>query len=464
MHLSDTIIYGTVSDVRKKVRVTEELSYLDEYGYTPLIETAIADETEKAKILIEADADVNQKDITGRTALHWAASNNNAVICELLLARGADPNAYYISSEPVLAKPLLCDNSEIKELLKKHGANFTFAYDYINVKLLGHRFELVGSVDIADPKDIFTEVDYEGFYLEFSLALISRSLKDYRDNFAAVLMRDWFGHVNVIYEALDRALALQKFDHYLIDYHKHLDAINSLLNHDPLIIPIGQEGHAMTVVKCGQLLAICDRAKDVLPNDSIAIYFMNRPSRLSNELVCDLMYRNQPIEIIHDVLRKQCALKQVAEIPLHSQVVGNCSWANVEAVIPALYCMLRMNDPDNILDKYTLANDSLELLHRWQSWDIARSLQFFIRKFRSARAARKVSIAAVLAGILFQTCSADNPEHIKRAKRIIPILKTEGNEYILQSYIKSYLHDKSTKAGKNLKRLLDIYDLEETYG
>ena len=75
----------------------------------------------------------------------------------------------------------------------------------------------------------------------------------------------------------------------------------------------------------------------------------------------------------------------------------------------------------NILDKYTLANDSLELLHRWQSWDIARSLQFFIRKFRSARAARKVSIAAVLAGILFQTCSADNPEHIKRAKRIISI-------------------------------------------
>ncbi|WP_460201825.1 ankyrin repeat domain-containing protein [Scytonema sp. NUACC21] len=70
----------------------------DEYGYqfTPLMETAteVRDETgEIAKMLIAAGADINAKDINGRTPLILAAEFCNAEVAAILIQAGADINA-----------------------------------------------------------------------------------------------------------------------------------------------------------------------------------------------------------------------------------------------------------------------------------------------------------------------------------------------------------------------------------
>lgn len=465
MNLSDTIIIGSVEDLKHQIKQSPEINYLDEYGYTPLIQTIIVDEVEKTKILLTAGADVNQKDITGRTPLHWAVANNKHELIALLVTNGANPNAYTIASEPILAKPILRHDKKLKKLLVKHGAKYTFANDYIHAKLLGHRFELIGSVDILDADGVFTEVDYEGFYLEFSLDLIRDSLLNFSHNFAARPINSWFSYIQTISTALEQAREVLQYDHYLKNPQQQQEATSRLLKNDPLLLPISQEGHAITVVKYKNLLAICDRSLESEPFDCIPIYFINRPSNITVPLIADLLFHKQSIQDIQNTLQKQLSLQAIAQIPLKNQVIGNCSWANVEAIIPSLTLMLQLQSHESPQPPSTahLIADSLELFHRWRDWDTHRALSAVIQEFESASPARKASIAALLAGVLFQRCSADDPQHIERAKPIIKILKTKGYEYILESYIQFYVYNRSTYVGQNLQRLLHAYELDEVF-
>ena len=58
-------------------------------GCTPLRGAAIMGEYEPARILIEAGADVNMKDLVGKTPLDYATAEGYDDIVELLLANGA---------------------------------------------------------------------------------------------------------------------------------------------------------------------------------------------------------------------------------------------------------------------------------------------------------------------------------------------------------------------------------------
>ncbi len=45
----------------------------DKFGRTPLMFCILGDRIECAELLMKAGADINKKDIGGRTSLHWAA-------------------------------------------------------------------------------------------------------------------------------------------------------------------------------------------------------------------------------------------------------------------------------------------------------------------------------------------------------------------------------------------------------
>jgi len=224
-NIADAIIYGTLSDVIREARVNEHLNFIDQYGYTPLIETCIMDDIEKTKALLTFKPDINLPDLIGHTALHWAADNHHLALCELLLKNGADANAFSIAGMPVLVKPLLRNQIELKNLLITHGAKLTFANDFINTKMLGHRFELTGYVDIINAKNQFIEIGLEGFILEFTLEALRKSLEDYRANFSARKWQKQFHIIRLILGALQRASRLVRFQHYNVDYKKHMEKI-----------------------------------------------------------------------------------------------------------------------------------------------------------------------------------------------------------------------------------------------
>ena len=174
MSLSKKIIYGSDQEVIGFLKTETELDVIDEYGYTPLIQTAIINNLSKAKILLEAGAKIDFTDLTGRTALFWAADNGNLELCKLFLKYSADPNAYSSGGQPLLVMPLMKNQEEIKKPLVTSGAKIDFAQDFLNAKLIGHGFELEGRVDIVDTHNTFIEIELEGFYLRFTLEIVAK--------------------------------------------------------------------------------------------------------------------------------------------------------------------------------------------------------------------------------------------------------------------------------------------------
>ena len=343
LSFSDLILQKDIRMLRKWLaQDTRPLAELDQYGYTPLTEAAIADDVTISALLLSHGADPNQKDITGGTPLQWAVENNNKKLCQLLLKHGADPNTYNFAGQPVLVMPILRRQAALKKMLILAGADELFAKDYINTKLLGHIFELIGVVKIVSPVHRLVDVDFEGFYLEVTLGLIADSLAQFSNHFSARRLRHYAHIARFTVEILQIAAELIKYQQYHTDLTKHLTRIDHLLAHDPLIIPVGYEGHAITFIKHGSILVKCDRREDSRLYDNIVFYKIGHVSRMNNIFLKQLLYQKQDSIFINEEMPAILQLTVLTELTLESQISGNCSWANVEATIPALFFALLM--------------------------------------------------------------------------------------------------------------------------
>lgn len=458
--IANAIIYGTVSDVAREAKANEHLNFIDEYGYTPLIETCIVDDIEKAQALLKFHPDVNFPDLVGHTPLHWACDNHNIPLAKLLLELGANPNAYSLAGMPILVNPLLRQQADLKHLLISHGAKLSFAYDFINAKMLGHRFELQGYVDILNADESYVEIALEGFILEFTLDTLRKSLKDFRENFSARPWAYYFSRLQLAIDALSRASVLVRFQHYNVDYKTHMNKLIPLMSQDPLIIPVAQEGHALTLVRLGNLLAVCDRAKQDEHDDEqdkVKIYYMNKPWKLTPEYIAELMYVRQHMAAFHKMLPVNLGLHEIARMPLRPQIAGNCSWANIEASLPTLFFMVALNASSQSGDELIKdKNEAMAIFKDWQRWDQDRSLDYFVKNVQYADKKRQATIIEIVCAVLFEACSPDKPEDRKRIEKLVPIIKTPGFEYIAQSYLKTYLQTKKTKWGTDFQRMLKI--------
>lgn len=450
MSISDTIIYGSLADVETVLKQKPALDFIDEYGFTPLIQTAIINDEEKGELLLDHGVNVNMRDLTGGSALHWTVENNNVHFSRLLLQHGADANAYTLGGESVLVKPILRHQTNCRKLLVEAGANIDFAYDYINTKLLGHRFELSGYVDIVDHRGYFVEIDLEGFILEFTLGIILRSLLDYRENFSARHLKKYFDLVSRLIDSFSVAANLIKFQHYQTDIEAHAAIIDANLQHEPLIIPVAYEGHAISFVKMRNLLAKCDRSHNDLFVDNVVIFQITRPNLLTPEFLKNLMYRPKSKHFIDVELPRLLGLKPLKKLVIGSQISGNCSWANIESCVPVIWYLLSQGNDD------VETREALAFYYQWLEWDKERALQFSLQGFSELSPARQASRAALLAAVLFQRCSAEVQTDIERARKIIPILKKPSLEYILKSYIEVYCHRNQTPAGDNLQKMLRL--------
>lgn len=460
--LVNAIFQEDIQQVKLALRYTQDINELDEYGFTALIESAIIDNLHIAKILLESGAKPNARDVTGGTALHWAVENNNLELCQLLLAHGANPDAVTLAGQPVLVMPVLRHQLPLRQTLIKNGASLTFAQDYINTKLLGHMYELVGNAAIQSPKHEFVEVNFEGFILEVTVGLIAESVHQFQNHFAARKLRRYASVAKIIVDVLQRGSQLIKYQQYRTDLSKFTTKIESIFKQDPLLIPVGYEGHAITFIRYGDLWVKCDRREDSRLYDNVMIYRIGNPKALTNTFLANLIYQKQSSDFINDTLDKTLDLQPVTEIKVDAQISGNCSWANVEATIPALFFLLLsgLNQDDNAHAYYkTLA---LNFFHRWREWNKDRALHQCLRRFNDGDLLQKAAQAEILSAILFQSCDVNRSQDQARIQAISEALIHSKYEYVLRDYIQVYYYKGLTEEGKHFLETLKSQGFDET--
>lgn len=460
--LSDAIIYGTNELVAQMVSAGATLDEIDNYGYTPIVQCAIVNSVEKAKILLDAGAKVDFDDLTGRTALHWAADNGNVELCELFLSRGANPNTYTRAGQPALVMPLLRHHEPIKKLLYQRGAQLPFAQDFINGKLLGHRFELEGRVDVIDYEGAFIEIEFEGFYLEFTVALVVESILEFKKNFAAKHLKRYFDHFDVIISSLHAASELVKYQHYMVDVKRYQKEIDMLLDRSPLVIPVVYSGHAICFIHFGDFLIRCDRGAYGRDNGTVILFKMGKPERFNKDFIRGLLYTRQDKRTIDEGLPELLGLRKVGTIPLSEQISGNCTWANVEAVMPTILFLLLLSSQrqSGALDMQKAQDEALDVYREWLSFDKDRALTFCMQSFYRVNKARKATKAAILAAVLFQDYDYDNPADRERADKMMSILTDPEYVYILRTYVEVFQYDRDNPLFTNLLKFIDYFDIE----
>ncbi|MFI4918406.1 MAG: Dot/Icm T4SS effector AnkH/LegA3 [Legionellales bacterium] len=450
MTIANDIISHRMPDFAGYVRAGESLDDIDEYGFTPLIECAITRQIKIAEQLITHKVDVNKPDVTGRTPLHWAVDNNDLELARLLLTYGANANAYTRNGLPVLVYPVLRGQDALKHLLYHHGAKLDFALDFINGKLLGHRFELQGDVDIVTAEGGFIELDYEGFILEFTIAVVRDSLRRFISSYSTRHLRDHFQCIHTIMDAFTAAEELLQLQHQPKLSEQNKARLSTLLKAPLLILPAASRGHAMCFVRFHQWWAKIDRGENSLNEGSVNIYKITRPEVLDVSFLEDFLYKKQNRRYFHHVINQQLGLLPLTQMSISSQISGNCSWANVQAVIPVAYAMQHLTTVEDFD-----ADTAVNLYDQWVEWDKDRALDESIQRFYLASRERKASIAAMLGGILFQACDYGKAQHVDRAEKILNILTLPDYYYVLKSYLDEYCIKRLTKKGNNLLKLLD---------
>ena len=450
MTIASDIISRQMPNFDLYVKGGDSLDDIDEYGFTPLIECAITRQVDIAEELLKRKVDVNKADVTGRTPLHWAVDNNDLEFARLLLNYGADPNAYTRNGLSVLVYPVLRSQDSLKQLLYQHGAKLDFALDFIHGKLIGHRFELQGDVDIVNARGEFIELDYEGFILEFTVAVVKDALRRFIASYSTRHLRTFFPPIHVIIDALTIAAELLQYQHQPRLTTQHLYRLNDLLAEPMLILPAASRGHALGFIRYKQWWAKIDRGENSLQEGSVNIYRITRPEQFNVDFLQAFLYKKQNRRYFHQMINQQLGLMPVAQLPISSQISGNCSWANIQAIVPVAYVMQEMNSSGEFNPE-----QAMSLYNEWVEWDKDRALDEGIQRFYLADPKRKATLVAMLGGILFQACNYDNRKHLGRAEKILTIMTLPEYYYVLQSYLEEYCVKRLTPKGNNLLKLLE---------
>ncbi|MDI9819114.1 MULTISPECIES: Dot/Icm T4SS effector AnkH/LegA3 [unclassified Legionella] len=453
MTIANEIISCRMPDFDLYIRQGESLDDIDEYGYTPLIESAITRQIHIAEQLIARGVDVNKADVTGRTPLHWAVDNNDLELSRLLLNHGANPNAYTSAGLAILVYPVLRGQDALKHLLYQHGAKLDFALDFINGKLLGHRFELKGDVDIVNGDGEFIELDYEGFILEFTVAVVKDSLRRFISSYSTRHLREHFPYLHEIMDAFAVASELLQLQLHPMLTDSDQERLAYLIQSSPmLILPAASRGHAFCFIRYKDWWAKIDRGENSLKEGSVNIYRITNPETINVRFLQEFLYRKQSRHYFHQKINQKLGLIPLIKLPISSQIAGNCSWANVQAVIPAAYALQQLDSAP--LDKFD-AEVPMSLYTNLVEWDKDRALDECIQRFYLANPLRKASLASMLASVLFQACDYSQVHHVERAEKILTILTQPDYYYILYNYLESYCIKRLTPRGNNLLKLLD---------
>jgi len=260
-------------------------------------------------------------------------------------------------------------------------------------------------------------------------------------------------------DAVNIAESLLKLQHTRHLSAENLQQLAEFIRAPMLILPAASRGHAMGFVRYQNWWAKIDRGENSAKEGTVNLYRITRPEAFTVEFLQAFLYQKQSRLFFHKHINKQLGLEPVATLPLTKQTAGNCSWANIQGVVPVAYALQQLATKD-AFD----STEVMDLYDYWVAWDQDRALDECIQQFYQADALRKASIASILAGILFHACDYSVSHHIERAEKILKILTLPAFYYILETYLEIYCVKRLSRKGNNLLKILDDCGINPNIG
>ncbi|KAK8807291.1 hypothetical protein WA158_004050 [Blastocystis sp. Blastoise] len=116
--------YGEYETLRDMLTNDKDLvDYKDSFGISPLIEASRNGQLNAVEVLLSFHCDVNQTDLSGKTALHYAAGGGYLPIVKLLVENNCLVNQQDIDGKTALHWASYNDEDEIEKYLIGHKAN-----------------------------------------------------------------------------------------------------------------------------------------------------------------------------------------------------------------------------------------------------------------------------------------------------------------------------------------------------
>ena len=245
----------------------------------------------------------------------------------------------------------------------------------------------------------------------------------------------------------------------MVNLEKLEQRILQLINSQPLLIPIGYAGHAISFILYKNVFVKIDRGHISHSEGSVVIYQINKPAMVTSEFIKHLLYTPQPKEFVEQTYKDILSLVPIIKIPITSQKVGNCSWANVEAVVPTMLFLSIWGRQDEVNNEalQKILSEAIKFFKEWSEWDKDITLDDCIRSFHEAdNDYRKATKIDLLAAILFHSCDYRDNKDLRRAEKILPMLTLPKFDYVLKSYLRVYFNQERNTEGNNLMHIIEL--------
>lgn len=376
MSLSKEIINGDLDNLKRRLELGANPCEYDPYGYNPLIVSIMTGNEKAFEILLSFGSDVNQADIFGQSPLHWAVKCENLALVKKLVQHKAVVQATSMEQEPLLTLPILRKKSEILQVLTSYGGKKEPAEDFILAKSLGHYFDLFGLGLYLNHNNIVTLFEYQGFKLEFALSELCNHWQLYHQSYD-----------KEITEALTRALKIRDIKTY--HRKRHQENITSSIG-KMNFFPIALEGHALSICHNERYLAFIDRSHGA--HQPIEIYKIYKPVSLemSREILFSRKTRSFKKSLLYS-LQAEIFLS----LSLPRQVIGNCTWANLEAAPLVLSLLQSLSRKKNISQK-----ELSESYKNWYDWSRPFFFKEALLKINTLEGDRQTALCYTLCQII----------------------------------------------------------------
>ena len=300
-----------------------DLEIRDRSQRTPLHYAVVNELVELAEALLDKGANIEARCIYNSTPLYLAAGSGKLNIIRLLLDKGANVNALSTCGFTPAMLAQVFSHTEAQQLLEEKAGHF--GKIWAMQKILAARFGVPLKIFIdegqTDLQSLNNKITYPKLLESFEQFLLSRQGSE-------------------IWEGVDFKNILDTLQH-ACQLEKNIDPfIQQLKQQKTVAIPTIWPGHSVGIVIDGDLLFKCNRGLRAqhLPA-GILVYKINKRENLKGAI--EQLVSKQSQHYFENEIDQQLKLQPIDTIYCHDQRVGNCTWASAKLILrTTLYVQL----------------------------------------------------------------------------------------------------------------------------